>query len=142
MIDENILRFEIAVQDPFGVDVCHSTEDLFEDDLDLFLLDFVILVGEEFLEVVVVVVEYYFEQLLLGLVDDLVERDYVGVLLESLQERDLSERTGGNSLLLSFEFDVLDGDQFVILIHGLVDFSEGSLSDRTDLGVPITFFHF
>lgn len=64
------------------------------------------------------------------------------MFLESLQERNLSKGTGGNSLFLAFKFDMLNCDEFIIFIHGLVDLPEGPLSDRADLGVPITFFHF
>jgi hypothetical protein len=78
------------VQDSLGVNVRHSTQDFLDDDFDLFLVDFVVLIGEKFFEVVVVVVEYYFKELLLRFVDDLVKRNNVGVLLECFQERNLS----------------------------------------------------
>lgn len=48
-IDEYVLRFEIAMEDPFGVDVCDSVDDLFNDYLDPLLVDFVVLTGDELL---------------------------------------------------------------------------------------------
>lgn len=72
------------------MNVRHSTQDFLDDDFNLFLVDFVVLIGEKFFEVVIVVVKYYFKELLLRFVDDLVKRNNVGVLLECFQERNLS----------------------------------------------------
>lgn len=130
------------MENSFGVNVCNSVQNLFDYDFDLFFIDFVIFTSQKLLEVIVVEIEYYFEQLLLRFVYHLVERYNVGMFFEGLQQGNLSEGTGRDSLFLSFEFDVLDGHKFIIFIHCFVDLSEGSFPDGTNLSVPITFFHF
>ena len=61
---------------------------------------------------------------------------------ESLEKGDLTKSTGWDSLLLPFEFDVLDGHEFIIFIHSLIDLTECSFSYRTYLSKSITFLHF
>jgi hypothetical protein len=80
--------------------------------------------------------------LLFGLVENIDERYDVGVFFEGLEERDLPESTGGDSLLLPLELDVLDGHQFIVLVDCLEDFSESALPDDAKFRESISFFHF
>ena len=70
MVYENILRFKVSMEYSFRMDVCYSIEYLLEDDFDLFLIDFIVFAGDKFFEVEVVVVEYNFEHLFFGFVED------------------------------------------------------------------------
>lgn len=120
-----------------GVDEGYSVEDLLDDCFHLFLIDFVVLAGDELLEVLLVVVEHYFQHLLLGLVDHLEEGHDVGVVLEGLQQGDLAERARGDALLLALELDVFDCDRLVVFIERLVDSPEGALADLAYLLVSL-----
>lgn len=141
VVDEDVLGLEVAVENSFGVDVGHSVEDLLEDDFDLVLLYLVVLMGDVLLEVEVVEVEDYLEHLLLGLVHHIDQGHDVGVLLEGLEEGDLSECTGGDALLLPLELDVLDGHHLVVPVDCLVHLPEGPLPDHAQLRKSINFFH-
>lgn len=61
MVDQNILRFEVSMKDPFGVNVCNSTEYFFDDDLNFILIDLVIFACEKLLQVVIVIIKNYLE---------------------------------------------------------------------------------
>ena len=65
------MRFEVAVQDALGVDIGNPIDDLLDDDLNPLLIDLVLLVGDELLQVLLVVVKHDLQGLLLGLVEDL-----------------------------------------------------------------------
>lgn len=120
-----------------GVDEGYSVEDLLDDCFHLFLIDFVVLAGDELLEVLLVVVEHYFQHLLLGLVDHLEEGNDVGVVLEGLQQGDLAEGARRDSLLLALELDVFDCDGLVVFVERLVDSPEGALADLAYLLVSL-----
>lgn len=120
-----------------GVDECDSVEDLLDDCFHLLLINFVVLAGDELLQVLLVVVEHYFQHLLLGLVDDLEEGYDIGVILEGLQQGDLSEGTRGDTLLLALEFDVFDCDGLIVFVEGLIDSPEGTLADLAYLLVSL-----
>jgi len=51
--------------------VCHSVDDLLDDNFDAFFIGFVLFAGDEFLEVLLVVVKDDLEGLFFGLVEDL-----------------------------------------------------------------------
>ena len=74
-----------------GMDVGHPVYYLFYHDLDLVLVHLVVFTRDELLEVLVVEIEDNLEGLLFGLVKYLEERDDVGVVLESLEERYFSQ---------------------------------------------------
>ena len=120
-----------------GVDEGYSVEYLLDDCFHLFLIDFVVLAGDELLEVLLVVVEHYFQHLLLGLVDHLQEGNDVGVVLEGLQQGDLAEGARGDSLLLALELDVFHCDGLVVFVERLVDSPEGTLADLAYLLVSL-----
>lgn len=120
-----------------GVDEGDSVEDLLDHYSNLLLIDLVVLAGDELLEVLLVVVEHYFEQLLLRLVDDLQQRHDIRVILQSLQQRDLSQRARRNTLLLALEFYVFHSDGLVVLVDRLVDSPESPLSDLADFLVSL-----
>jgi len=120
-----------------GVDEGYSVEYLLDDCFHLFLIDFVVLAGDELLEVLLVVVEHYFQHLLLGLVDHLEEGNDVGVVLEGLQQGDLAESARGDALLLALELDVFDCDRLVVFVERLVDSPEGALADLAYLLVSL-----
>lgn len=119
------------------MDEGNAIEYLLDDYLDLFLIDLVVLAGDELLEVLLVVVEHYLQHLLLGLVDHLEKGHDVGVVLEGFQQRNLSQRAGWDTLLLALEFDVFHCHWFVVLVKGLVDSPEGSLPDLAYLLVSL-----
>ena len=110
MIDEDVLGFEVAMEDAFGVDVGDSVEDLFEDDFDLFLVYFVVFLGDVLFEVEVVEVEDYFEGEFFGFVHDVEEGHDVGVFFQGFEEGYLSECGGGDAFFFPVELDVLDCD--------------------------------
>lgn len=120
-----------------GVDECDSVEDLLDDCFHLLLINFVVLAGDELLQVLLIVVEHYFQHLLLGLVDDLEEGYDIGVILEGLQQGDLSESTRGDAFLLALEFDVFDCDGLIVFVEGLIDSPEGTLADLAYLLVSL-----
>jgi hypothetical protein len=129
------------VQDAFGVDICHSVDDLLDDHLDPFLIGLVLLAGDKFFQVLLVVIENDLQGLFLGLVENLQEGYDIGMVLERLEEGDFAEGTGGDALLLVVELDVLDCDGAVVLVDCLVDPPEGALPDLADLPVRLNFFH-
>jgi len=49
------------MKDPFGVNVCNSTEYFFDDDLNFILIDLVIFACEKLLQVVIVIIKNYLE---------------------------------------------------------------------------------
>lgn len=59
------------MQDALGVDIGNPIDDLLDDDLNPLLIDLVLLVGDELLQVLLVVVKHDLQGLLLGLVKDL-----------------------------------------------------------------------
>ena len=59
------------MQDALGVDIRNPIDDLLDDDLNPLLIDLVLLVGDELLQVLLVVVKHDLQGLLLGLVEDL-----------------------------------------------------------------------
>ena len=136
-VNEDILRLEVSMEYFLGVNECDSIENLFDDYFHFLLIDFIVLAGDELLEVLLVVVEHYFQHLLLRFVDHLQEGYDIGVILEGLQQGDLSESAGGNTLFLALEFDVFDCDWLVVFVEGLVDSSEGTLADLAYLLVSL-----
>ena len=120
-----------------GVDEGDSVEDLLDHYSNLLLIDLVVLAGDELLEVLLVVVEHYFEQLLLRLVDDLQQRHDIRMILQSLQQRDLSQRARRNALLLALEFYVFHSDGLVVLVDRLVDSPKSPLADLADFLVSL-----
>ena len=59
------------MQDALGVDIRNPIDDLLDDDLNPLLIDLVLLVGDELLQVLLVVVKHDLQGLLLRLVEDL-----------------------------------------------------------------------
>lgn len=59
------------MQYAFGVDIGDSVDDLLDDNFDAFLIGFVLFAGDEFLEVLLVVVEDDLQGLLFGFVENL-----------------------------------------------------------------------
>lgn len=120
-----------------GVDEGNPIEYLLDDYFDLFFVDFVVLAGDELLEVLLVVVEHYLEHLLLGLIDDVKQGDDVGVVLQGFEEGDLSQCAGGDALLFALEFYVFHCNRLVVFVEGLVDSSESALADLAYLLVSL-----
>ena len=65
------MGFEVSVEYAFGVYVCDSVDDLLDDNFDAFFIGFVLFAGDEFLEVLLIVVEDDLEGLFFGFVEDL-----------------------------------------------------------------------
>lgn len=59
------------MQYAFGVDIGDSVDDLLDDNFDAFFIGLVLFAGDEFLEVLLVVVEDDLQGLLFGFVEDL-----------------------------------------------------------------------
>jgi hypothetical protein len=59
------------------------------------------------------------------------------VILQSLQQRDLSQRARRNALLLALEFYVFHSDGLVVLVDRLVDSPESPLADLADFLVSL-----
>lgn len=68
-IHQNILWFEISMQDAFWVDIGHPVQYLLDDYFNPFLVDFVILARDELLQILLVVIKDYLQGLLLRLVE-------------------------------------------------------------------------
>ena len=92
MIDKNILRFEVTMQNSSRVDIGYSIEYLLQDHLNLLLIDFVILTCDVFFEVEIIIIEHYLQQLLFRFVHNVDKGDDVGVFFERFEEGYLSER--------------------------------------------------
>ena len=60
------------MENSFRVDVCNPIQYFFDNHLDLFLIHFVVLTSEELLQIVIIVIKDYFEQLLFRFVDNLI----------------------------------------------------------------------
>ena len=129
------------MQYPFGVDIGYSVEYFLDDNFDLFLIDFIIFASDILFEVKIIEVKYYFEQLFFRFVEHINQRYDVGVLLERLEQRDLSECAGWYSFFFALEFDVLDCNKFIVFVDGFVDFAERPFSDGADLLKLLMRFH-
>lgn len=79
------------MQDAFGVYIGHPIQYLLDDYLNPFLIDFVILTRDELLQILLVVIKDYLECLLLGLVENLEQRDDIWMIFERLEEGDLTK---------------------------------------------------
>jgi len=73
------------------MDICHSIENLLQNDFDLLFFRFVLFVSDEFLQIEIVKIKYDLQHLFLGFVHDVDKRYDIGMLLECFEERDLSE---------------------------------------------------
>lgn len=71
MIYENILRLQIPMKYSLSVDICYSIQYLLHNNLNFFLIRFIIFASDELLEVIVIVVKNDFKQLFFRLVFDI-----------------------------------------------------------------------
>lgn len=109
-IDENVLGFEVSVENFFLMAEVDAGEYFFDDGFGLFFVDGVVFGVDEFFKIVLIEIKDDFEVLLDGFVDDIAEGDDVGVFFEVFEGGDFAEGGGGNALVLVFELDVFDGD--------------------------------
>lgn len=89
MVDQYVLRFEIAMQYAFGVDIGHPVQYLLDYRFYFLLIYLVLLAGYVLLQVEVEVIKNDFQLPFFGFVDHVDERYNVGMLLESFEECDL-----------------------------------------------------
>jgi hypothetical protein len=68
------------------VNISNSVQNLLENNLCFFLIRLIFLAADVLFEVKVVVIEYDFEQLLLGFVENVDEGNDVGVLFEGFEK--------------------------------------------------------
>lgn len=85
MVNQNVLRFKVSMKYPFRMDVSNSIQYLLQDNFDLLLVYLVIFAVYVLLEIVIVIIEHYFEQLIFGFVQDVDEWHDVGVLFECFE---------------------------------------------------------
>lgn len=109
--------------------------------LDFLFVDLVIFAHHVLFEVEIVIVEDYFQNLLIGFVANLEKRNNIGMAFQRFQKRYFSERSRGDSLLFVFELDVLNRDKVVVFVDGFENSSESSLPDLANFFIIIDFFH-
>lgn len=110
VVDEEILGFEVAVQDAVLMAKCDTLEELVHEGFDRHVIELTALTARvhEFLEIFVHVLKDEHELVLS--VDDVVEGDDV-FMLELFHERDFANG-GGRCAFFAVEVDFFEGDEF------------------------------